>query len=148
MDHALAVVGPDETTKRLVHEAGQLAAGVDADLTLLHVTSETEYEEAREEMENLVGLDVTYSVTQALQGARSFADDIGREVLADIDVEYETAGALGDRAETIVREAEDRGCDYVFVTGEERSPTGKALFGDETQQVILNFEGVVSVVTS
>lgn len=148
MDHALAVVGPDETTKRLVNEAGRLAAGVDADLTLLAVTSETEYEETREEMERLVGLDVSYSVTQALQGARSFADDIGRDVLGDVDREYEAAGALGDRAETIVAEAEERGCDYVFVTGEERSPAGKALFGDETQQVILNFEGVVSVVTS
>lgn len=148
MDHALAVVGPDDVTKRLVREAGELAAGVDADLTLLHVTSEEEYDDEREQLEDLVGIDATYSVGQALQGARNFAGDVGREVLGDVDVDYETAGALGERAPTIVAEAEDRGCDHIFTSGKKRSPTGKAVFGDETQQVILNFDGVVSVVTA
>lgn len=148
MEHALAVVGADEVTKDLVHEAGELAAGVDAALTLICVTSEEEYDEEREALEAIPARDVSYSITQAIEGARNFAKDIGREVLGDVDVEYETAGALGDRGETILTEAERRGCDHVFLTGQRRSPTGKAIFGDVTQEVILDFDGPVTVVTS
>lgn len=148
MDHALAVVGADDVTKDLVREAGELAAGVDAKLTLLCVTSEEEYAEEREALESVPEADVTYSVEQALEGARSFARDVGREVLEDVDVEYETSGAVGDRGETILERAATEGCDHVFLTGQRRSPTGKAIFGDATQRVILDFDGPVTVVTA
>mgnify|MGYP006277033263 FL=1 len=148
MDHALAVVGPDDVTKDLVREAGELAAGVDAQLTLLCVVSEEEYAEEREALEAIPEADVSYSVGQALEGARSFANDIGVETLDDVDIEYETAGAVGDRAETVLDGAENHGCDHVFMTGQRRSPTGKAIFGDVTQRVILDFEGPVTVVTA
>ena len=148
MDHALAVVGADEVTKDLVREAGELAEGVGAKLTLICVTTEEEYDEEREALEALPRGEVSYSITQALDGARNFARDIGRELLEDLDVEYETAGAIGDRGDTILLEAERRGCDHIFLTGQRRSPTGKAIFGDVTQQVILDFEGPVTVVTA
>jgi len=148
MEHALAVVGPDEVTKDLVREAGELAAGVGAELTLLCVTSEEEYTEEREALESIPEADVSYSVEQALEGARSFAKDVGIEVLSDIDIGYETAGAVGERTEVIIDGAEQHGCDHVFLTGQRRSPTGKAIFGDVTQRVILNFEGPVTVVTA
>lgn len=129
MEHALAVVGPDDVTKDLVREAGELAAGVGAKLTLLCVTSEEEYTEEREAMEAIPQADVSYSVEQALEGARSFAKDVGHEVLSDIDIDYETAGAVGDRADTILQGAKKHECDHVFLTGQRRSPTGKAIFG-------------------
>ena len=147
MEHALAVVGPDDVTKDLVREAGELAEGVDAKLTLLCVTSEEEYTEEREALEAIPEADVSYSVGQALEGARSFANDIGVETLEGVDIEYETAGAVGDRAETVIDGAQNHGCDHVFMTGQRRSPTGKAIFGDVTQRVILDFEGPVTVVT-
>jgi nucleotide-binding universal stress UspA family protein len=148
MDHALAVVGPDEVAKDLVREAGELAAGVDARLTLLCVVSEDEYNDEREALEAIPEADVSYSVGQALEGARSFANDIGVEMLEGVDIEYETAGAVGDRAETVLQGAENHDCDHVFMTGQRRSPTGKAIFGDVTQRVILDFEGPVTVVTA
>lgn len=148
MEHALAVVGADDVTKDLVREAGELAGGVGATLTLLCVTSEEEYTEEREALESIPEADVTYSVEQALDGARSFAHDIGREVLADVDVEYEAAGAVGERGDTILDRAANEGCDHVFLTGQRRSPTGKAIFGDVTQRVILDFDGPVTVVTA
>lgn len=148
MQHALAVVAPDDVTKDLVREAGELAAGVDARLTLLCVTSEEEYAEQREALMAVPEADVTYSVEQALDGARDFSRDVGREVLSDVDVDYETAGAVGDSGDTILERAETEGCDHVFLTGQRRSPTGKALFGDATQRVILDFDGPVTVVTA
>lgn len=148
MEHALAVVGPDEVTKDLIREAGELSQGVDAKLTLLCVTSEEEYTEEREALESIPEADVNYSVEQALEGARSFAKDVGIEMLGDLDIEYETAGAVGDRTDIILDGAENHGCDHIFLTGQSRSPTGKAIFGDVTQRVILNFEGPVTVVTA
>ena len=32
--------------------------------------------------------------------------------------------------------------------GQQRSPSGKALFGDTAQQVVLNFPGPVTIVTA
>ncbi|WP_277552577.1 universal stress protein [Halobaculum limi] len=147
MDHALAVVGPTETAKALTREAGELAAGVDAELTLLHVTDEDEYDEQREQLAQISRGDSTYSVGQAVEGARAYASDIGREVLEDVDVPYESAGSVGERVETILSEARRRDCDHIFIAGRKRSPTGKALFGDDTQELILDAEVPVTVVT-
>ncbi|MFC7137095.1 universal stress protein [Halobaculum litoreum] len=147
MDHALAVVGPTETAKTLTREAGELAAGVDATLTLLHVTDEDEYDEQREQLQQVTRGDSTYSVGQAVEGARAYASDIGREVLEGVGIEYEAVGSVGERAETVLREARERDCDHVFVTGAKRSPTGKALFGDDTQRIILEADRPVTVVT-
>jgi nucleotide-binding universal stress UspA family protein len=147
MDRALAVVEADETTKDLVREAGELAAGVDAELVLLHVTDEDEYEKRRGDLERIPEIDTQYSLGQAEQGARQFAEDIGREVLADVDVDYEAVGRIGDEDEEVLGAAAAEGCDHVFITGQKRSPTGKAVFGDVTQSVILDFEGAVTVVT-
>lgn len=148
MQHALVVVEPDDVTKDLVREAGELAAGVDARLTLLFVTSEEEYAEQREALMAVPEADVSYSVEQALDGARAFARDVGREVLSDVDVDYETIGAVGEQVDTILERAESERCDHVFLTGQRRSPTGKAIFGDVTQRVILDFDGPVTVVTA
>ncbi|QLG62393.1 universal stress protein [Halorarum salinum] len=147
MEHALAVVGPTESAKKLVREAGELAAGVGARLTLIHVTDEEEYDDRREELARVTGAGSAYSVGQAVEGARSYAADVGREVLEDIDVEYDAVGSVGDRAETVLTEAERRGCDHIFITGDKRSPTGKALFGDDTQRVVLDATVPVTVVT-
>lgn len=145
MDHALAVVGPTETAKRLVREAGELAGGVNADLTLIYVADEEEYDERREQLAEVTGQ--TYSIGQALEGARKYARDVGREVLSDVDVEYDATGSVGDRGEVVLTEMDNRGCDHVFITGKRRSPTGKALFGDDTQRVILDSSQPVTVIT-
>ena len=147
MERALAVVDADESTKALVREAGELAAAVGAELVLLHVTSRDEYEDVRKTMEEIPSDSVGYSAQQARQGAKNFAADIGREVLEGINVSYEAVGAVGDEQTEILETADDYDCDHLFIAGEKRSPTGKALFGDLTQSIILNFDGPVTVVT-
>jgi nucleotide-binding universal stress UspA family protein len=147
MERALAVVDADESTKALVREAGKLAAAVGAELVLLHVTSSDEYEEMRQTMESIPNNPVGYSAQKAREGAEDFAADIGREGLSDIDVSYEAVGRVGDEQSEILETAEAYDCDHLFIAGEKRSPTGKALFGDLTQSVILNFDGPVTVVT-
>ncbi|MEF8780787.1 MAG: universal stress protein [Haloferacaceae archaeon] len=148
MRHALAVVSSTEASKQVVREAGELAAGVGAELTLLHVTTEEKYTETYRQLESISDYDTEYSVYQAEQGAANFAEDIGREVLDGVEIEYEAAGALGDLVDTVLDYADRNECDHVFVGGRTRSPTGKALFGDDTQQIILDFDGPVTVLTA
>ncbi|WP_327053458.1 universal stress protein [Halomicrococcus gelatinilyticus] len=147
MERALAVVEGSESAKQLVHEAGELASGVGADLVLVHVTTTEEYESTRTSLEQIPSIETSYTAGQALEGARQFAADIGREMLEDVDVEWEAVGRLGDEREEILDAAEEYDCDHVFVAGEKRSPAGKALFGDATQAIILDFDGTVTVVT-
>lgn len=147
MERALAVVGTSKAAKSVVREAGELAAGVDADLFVIHVTTEEEYDEKRAELEDIPDEEVSYGVGQARKGAENFARDVASEVLEGIDVEWEAIGAVGDRVEAILEEARINDCDHVFVSGRKRSPTGKALFGDDTQKIILNYDGHVTVMT-
>lgn len=148
MERALAVVDASETAKDLVREAGELAGGVDATLVLVHVTDEEEYNEKRDAMAKIPEGSVSYSRDQAEQGASQFARDVANDVLADVDVDFEPVGRVGDRVETVLNTAEDLDCDHIFLAGRKRSPTGKAVFGDTTQRIILDFEGAVTVVTA
>lgn len=147
MNRALAVVEGTDAAKELVGQAGELAAAVGAKLVLVHVTTEEEYDDRREELENIPRLETQYSIGQALDGAQQFARDIGHEVLEDLDVEFEAVGRVGDERDEILTVASDYDCDHVFIAGRKRSPTGKAMFGDVTQKVILDFDGPVTVVT-
>ncbi|MFB6176451.1 MAG: universal stress protein [Halobaculum sp.] len=147
MEHAVAVVGPTETAKALVREAGELAGAVGAKLTLLHVTDEEEYEDRRDQLSQVTEVGSVYSIGQARDGAKNYAEDVGREVLEGVDVEFEPMGRLGDPAEVVVRVVEEIGADHIFVTGPKRSPAGKALFGDDTQRIILDATVPVTVVT-
>ncbi|WP_266082041.1 universal stress protein [Haladaptatus caseinilyticus] len=147
MERALAVVEPTETAKELLYEAGIIADGSDADLVLTHITTEQEYGARRDAMESLMSSSANYTVGEAKDGATEFARDIGDEVLSELDVEYQVTGYLGDKADTILDAAEEYDCDHVFITGRQRSPTGKALFGDATQKVILDFDHPVTVLT-
>lgn len=148
MRKALVVANAADGVDRITLEAGELAAGVDASLVLLHVTSNEDYEESRRAMRDVEAIEGgNYDVSQASEGAREFAQDVGEQVLRNVDVDYEAVGAVGDEYEQIIQTAEDYDCDHVFIAGRRRSPSGKALFGDTAQQVILNFDGPVTVLT-
>lgn len=148
MDRALAVIDPTDAAKDLLREAGTLAAGVGADLVVIHVTTEDEYGGRREAMEAIPNGSASYSPGEAEAGAAQFAADLADEILSDLDVEYETAGYLGKKAEKTLDAAAEYGCDHVFLAGRKRSPTGKAIFGDATQKVILDSDDPVTVVTA
>jgi nucleotide-binding universal stress UspA family protein len=145
MERALAVVTQDERSKDVVREAGQLAGGVDAELVLLTVLPQDEYDKKREAMDRVGSEKVIYTLSQAEQSAKQTARSVASEVLADVDVDYEVLGAVGREADTILQVADDQGADHLFLSGRRRSPTGKALFGDLTQEVLLTFDGPVTV---
>lgn len=150
MERALVMVESSAVSKRLVREAGELAAGVGADLKLLTTMDKDEYEDDIETMSTIADVERTsYSAADVKESGRQFATDIARVELDDLDVAYESICAVvedGAKAPRIVDAAETHDCDYIFIAGRKRSPTGKAIFGDTAQRVILNFDGIVTVV--
>ncbi|HET7322798.1 MAG TPA: universal stress protein [Halococcus sp.] len=149
MQRALAVVEPDEHTQEMVREAAELAEGVGAELVLLHVTTEEEFHDNQEQLSKAstsgAGM---YNVEKAQEGAQQYAQNVANELLSDLDVAVTPVGKLGERREEILSTDEEYDCDYVFITGRKRSPTGKALFGDDAQAIVLNFEGKVVIETA
>ena len=148
MQRVLAVVEPNERTRKMVREAAELAEGVGAELVLLNVTTEEEFHDNQEQLSEAspsgAGM---YNIEKAQEGAQQYAQNVANDLLSDLDVSVTPVGKLGERREEILETAEEYDCDYVFITGRKRSPTGKALFGDDAQAIVLNFEGKVVIET-
>lgn len=152
MERALVVTNGPESETELVREAGELAGGVGASLVVCSVVDRNDIDQVDETIEAIERSERTsYGTTPQKGLTRKLARDIADEALDNTAVEYETTGIVADIddcATEIVELATELGCDHVFITGRHRSPTGKAVFGDTAQQVILNFPHPVTVYTS
>ncbi len=145
MERALVVTAPTASSEQLLREAGETAAASGSELVVLAVTPESEYEERQSAIAGLGSADVVYTLEQAEQSASQRARSAAVEAFADLDVDYHTVGVVGREADQILRAAKAYDCDHLFIAGRRRSPTGKALFGDLVQHVMLNFDGPVTV---
>jgi nucleotide-binding universal stress UspA family protein len=149
MDEAFVVFDSDETGVELLEEAGELAAGVDAHLTILSLMTPEEFSDVRATLD-VVGEEehTSYDDKVVLDVAKRQASERAEELFEDSDVDWDiVATRVGDRddeADVILSSADDYDADHVFISGQQRSPTGKAVFGDRTQSIILNFDGPVT----
>lgn len=148
MDRALVVMDPGEGSKELLAEAGDFVQGIDADVILLVLMTEESYEREVDVLNQIGEVeDSSYRHDAPLKGAERFTEEVARAILDD-DVEYTSVSRLIDEdeeAETIIEIADEYECDHIFLSGRKRSPTGKALFGDRTQAVLLNADSYVTV---
>lgn len=118
----LAAVDDAESTG-VVQRGYELAQAFDEDLVVLHVLPETETaDEAKVVAENAIKL--------ALDDPESAT----------------AAGALGDPAPRILREAEKRNASYIVLGPHKQTPIGKALMGSVSQLVLLNADCTVAFV--
>lgn len=152
MERALVVTDGSESEMEFVREAGELAAGVGASLVVCSVVDQNDIDEFDETIKAIERSERTsYGTNVQKELTRKRSRDVADEALGNIGVEYETTGIVADaddRAAKIVKLAKELDCDHVFITGRHRSPTGKAVFGDTAQQVILNFPHQVTISTS
>ncbi|MFC4357252.1 universal stress protein [Halobium salinum] len=144
MQRGLVVVTPTDRGQRIMREAGQFAAGTEAELVLLSITPQSAYGETRTAVESIDG-SADYSLDQAEDEAEREARQLAQEAFDGMNVTFDVVGTVGDEVDRILGVAEERECDHLFLSGQRRSPTGKALFGDLTQRALLNFEGPVTV---
>lgn len=149
MHRGIVTVEDSERHRQLLREAGECAAGADAELVLVALVPESTFDDDVETMESIGDVEgVEYGESAVVTAARTEVKDIASAVLSDLDVPVTTVARVvqeGEQAEALVRLGTDHDCDHAFVVGKKRSPTGKAVFGDEAQQVLLTFDGYVTV---
>ncbi|MFC6907191.1 universal stress protein [Halalkalicoccus tibetensis] len=146
MKRALAVVDESDVGTRLLKEAGMLAASTEASLIVLNVIDEEAYSAEVRRQANQASHDLD-SISNIIEKSADSVQTLVNEVLSDLTVSYEIITSSGEPSEVVLSEADKHNCDHIFITGAEKSPTGKILFGDDAQSVLLNFEGPVTVYT-
>lgn len=147
MSSALIVIEDVDRDRELLERARAFAVGEGTDLVVLSLATPSEYESVSETLDAIGDVEHTsYNEDDVLEGISGEIDDLAADVLGEqVDYELVTEIVEDDQAEAIIEVAERTGCDHVFVSGRRRSPTGKAVFGDRTQQILLNFDGYVTV---
>lgn len=147
MDRPLVVTDSSDSVVELIEEAGELAELADTPLTVLTVVTDEEYQKDAEVLGTIADIEGSSYTLDPADYAEEVAETAIADLLAERDVETEAVGRYvdddADRADAILEVAQQRDCDYVFLMGRRRSPTGKAIFGDTAQSVILNFDGYV-----
>lgn len=150
MKHGLVAVGETDAHRDLLREAAENASGTDATLLLVMLLDEEEYENDLETLESIGDVEnVSYGEGTILEGAEQDVREMADDVLDD-DVDYDVLVDVvdgDDRSRAVVEAGVKNDCDHAYILGQHRSPTGKALFGDFAQRVILNFDGYVTVAT-
>jgi nucleotide-binding universal stress UspA family protein len=128
--------GNDDLADRLAATAADIADPTDAEIVLTHVFSESEYDEARDRLNLSNNSEVTPST---LAGRKASVRDLA-DRLAETGLDVTTYGRLSNgvsRGERLAQIADEVDADMVVVRGRDRSPTGKALFGSTSQDVLL-----------
>lgn len=149
MKRGIVTVEETEQHRQLLREAGEWASGSNAELVLLALVPESKFEEDIETLDTISEVEnVQYGESTVVEAARTEVQEIAREVLSDLDVSVTSVTAVvdeDDQAGTLVSLGAKHDCNHAFIVGQRRSPTGKALFGDDAQRVLLNFDGYVTV---
>ena len=146
MQCVLAVVDDEESGAELLSEVELAASGTGAEIVVVSLVTTDDYERDQEVLAQIGDVEGVSYERSPDDFAQEFANHIGREHLNDMS--YEVIGEVhnaDDHADRILELATTHACDHIYMTGKRRSPTGKALFGDRAQQVLLNFDGYVTV---
>lgn len=147
MADTLVVVEDVDRDRGLLERARSFALGAGSDLLVLTLATSEEYEEVADTLDAIGQVEhTTYDEGAILEALTGDVSDLAGDVLGDeIDFDVHVEVGDDDEADRIISVADDAGCDHVFLPGQRRSPTGKAVFGDRTQRVILAFGGYVTV---
>ena len=143
METYLVVTDDSDATRDLGAYAAEIAEPLDAELIFGRFVDKDEYQ-TRLQRAASTSREIE-SVEEAIEHAREVAEEFADDIVGDRDVPYRSVGVVDSMPRSIVEFARDEGVDQIFISGERRSPTGKAIFGDRAQHVILNFDGFVTV---
>jgi nucleotide-binding universal stress UspA family protein len=145
LHRALLPTGPKDSdrTDELAEAAIEVAEPAGATVVLAHVFTRAEYEDALDRLE-FDAERVEVSPDDVAARHATIRDIVSQFETAGVD--YAVRGAIGEHGEAIVKLARDEDVDRVFVSGRRRSPTGKAVFGSTSQDVLFNSPAPVTYV--
>lgn len=139
----LVVINEASPKEGLAEYAAKVAEALDVELIFGHFLNEDEYQSSIQRAATTSR--TTDSIDEAERKAKVKADEVASKAVGGREVSYRTAGVIGDLPGAIIDFAVQEGCNHIFTSGERRSPTGKAIFGDQAQHIILNFDGLVTL---
>jgi nucleotide-binding universal stress UspA family protein len=141
----LAAIDENERSKIVAKIASDLAVTYNDTLVALHVMPKDEFKSHKKNLQSIPEFS-NYSITQEAESAARFARDFILETVDNIDPQQlETRGRVGKITEEILAEASSLEPRFLVISGRRRSPTGKAVFGNTAQQLLLNSECPVVV---
>jgi nucleotide-binding universal stress UspA family protein len=135
INRILLAVGPNdrEHVNTLLDEALAIAVPTGARVYLLHVFPRDEYEDLLAQIDSSGG-----SISPDELAARHESISTPASQFEESDVAYEIRGVIGKPESEIVHLANDLDINRIVIGGTSQSPTGKAVFGNHAQQVLLN----------
>jgi nucleotide-binding universal stress UspA family protein len=131
----LVAIGKQGRPGEVVETAHDLAAAHGEEIDALHVVPSEDFEEHRKAVADLPGTD--YSFTHEEDGAAAFAREFVADTVDEPRVDVAGIGRVGDPVEQTLAVVEETDPRYLVIGGRRRSPTGKAVFGDRTQSILL-----------
>ncbi len=138
LDKVLLAVEPADRDhlETLVEATIDVVDAHDAIVYLLYLFLESEYDDLLEQT-NLEAVSGRRSPDELAARHKSVRTPVS--MLESHDVDYGIRGVVGgNSASQVVKRVEELNANMVIVGGSERSPTGKAMFGDHAQQVLLS----------
>lgn len=136
----LAAIDENERSKQVATVAADLARTYDDTLIALHVVPKDEYRAHKESLRDIPGFG-DFSLTKEAESAKRFAREFVLDTVDDLDDDrFEARGRVGDVSTEILSTAETIEPRFLVISGRRRSPTGKAIFGNTAQQILLNAE--------
>lgn len=138
LERILLSVGPDDYDHLdgLVDSTADVAESTDATVYVLYAFPQDEYDELLDRMD--AGRK-SGGLTPDEVAARHDSVRIPADRFEALGIDFEIRGVGGgDPVTQVVRKVDELDADVVVVGGAERSPAGKAVFGDYAQQVLLD----------
>jgi nucleotide-binding universal stress UspA family protein len=127
----VAAVDRSERSAVVTREAAAVAKAFDEPVHVVHVLTLSQFVDlGRTSAEEGDAVD--------MDNVRNVAKTIADEAAGDLDVPFESVGLVGSPAPRVVEYADDNDARYIVVSGRNRSPTGKVLFGSVAQSILLN----------
>lgn len=137
INRVLVAIGPDdrENVTEILDTVEAVAGPTQAEVYLLHVFTREEYENLTDQMSLEVGSGDLEpdDLAKRNDDVQTPADRLEKKGIA-----HEIRGTVGDPESEIVHTVEEIDADLLFIGGTSRSPTGKAVFGDIGQQILLS----------
>jgi nucleotide-binding universal stress UspA family protein len=136
LETLVVAVGPndDDRTDELTTAITDLAAPTDASVVLLHAFNESAYQDGIDE----AGFDPNDPPSADELAARLEGIDALSAALVAADIEHDIRGVIGPEGDAILEETEAVDGDVLYLSGRQRSPTGKAVFGSTSHRIMMN----------
>ncbi|RBI58530.1 universal stress protein [halophilic archaeon] len=138
----VAAIGRNDKSESIIKEGKELADAFQEELHVLHVLTESEFK------------DLEMSVVEksgqpgGQENAEKLAADLVNEMAEDLIDDFTPVGLVGKVPHEIIQYADQQNAQYLVIGGRQRTPVGKAVFGSDTQTILLNAtQTVVTVMT-